>query len=211
MIRRVLIAALAMFALPACGGGDTGVAVRNPVFYDNTTIGGDLGSKFETPYPPLDLSEHKPNPPYRGVEILDRKVRISRPANWIVRAASDRPGDRYIQYLSPREYVFSVYERQELPDARWSDVVARYEKSLEANKAEVLHEGVPMATFNGQGRAYLVRRRVPAAKAPFINVSREYLIRADNRIVLVQIVHPVDGQAPISGELRRVIDTLELR
>ncbi len=200
-----------VFSVSACGGGDAGVAVRNPVFYDNTTIGGDLGSRFETPYPPLDLAEREPNPPYQGVEILDRKVRISRPSNWIVRAASGLPGDRYIQYLSPREYIFSVYERNELPNATWADVIARYEENLKANKAEIIHQAVPMATFNGQGRSYLVRRRIPAAKSPFINVSREYLIRADTRIVLVQIIHPVDGVEPISSELERVINTLELR
>ena len=186
------------------------MAVRNPVFYDYASIGGDLASQFETPYPPLDLEEREPNPEYRGVEILDRRVRISRPTNWIVRAASNRPGSRYIQYLSPREYIVGVYERQELPDARWSDVIARYEKALEANHAELVQRSVPMATFNGQGRAFLVRRRIPAAKTPFVNDSREYLIRGDNRVVLVQIVLPMDGQAAVGMELRRLVDTLFL-
>lgn len=187
------------------------MARKNPVFYDYTTVGADLSTRFESPYPPLDLEENKPNPQYVGVEVLEGKVRLSRPSNWTIRAASNRPGERYVQYLSPREYVFSIYERRELPDAVWADVVARYEKSLEDNKAEVLHKGVPMATWNGQGRAYLVRRRVPAAKSPFVNVSREYLIRGDERVVLVQVVHPTSGLDPIRGELARVIDTLTLR
>ncbi len=194
-----------------CGGGDQGVALKNPVFYDYTTIGGDLRTQFETPYPPLDLAKKEPNPEYTGVEVLRGKVRLSRPSNWIVRAASDRPGERYIQYLSPREYVFSVYERRELSNALWADVVTRYEDSLKKNKAEILHKGVPIATWNGQGRAYLVRRRVPAAKTPFINVSREFLIRGEDRLVLVQIIHPTSGVEPIGDELKRVIDTLELR
>lgn len=197
-------------SVSACGGGDAGVARKNPVFYDYTNIGADVGSKFEKPYPPLDMEQRKPNPAYRGVEVLDGKVRLSRPDNWVIRAASDRPGQRYIQYLSPREYLFSVYERQELPDALWSDVVARYEASLKENKAEVLHSGVPVATWNTQGRAYLVKRRVPAAKSPFVNISREYLVRSDERIVLVQIVHPTSGVEPLSEELRRVMNTLEL-
>jgi len=188
-----------------------GVAVRNLVFYDNASIGDDLASRFEAPYRPLDLAQDGSNPAYLGMEILDRRIRISRPSNWIVRAASDRPGERYIQYLSPREYIFGVYERQELPNARWPDVVARYEKALKANHAEILHRATPMATFNGQGRSFLVRRRVPAAKTPFVNDSREYLVRGDNRIVLVQIVLPTDGEAALSQELRRVIDTLALR
>ena len=197
--------------LCACGGGDQGIARKNPVFYDYTTIGTDLGKQFESPYPPLDLAQHAPNPEYRGVEVLNGKVRLSRPTNWIVRAASNRPGERYIQYLSPREYMFSVYERRELPTALWADVIARYEENLKKNKAEIIHKGVPIATWNGQGRSYLVRRRVPAAKSPFVNESREYLIRADNRLVLVQIVHPTSGVEPIGQELRRVIETFELK
>jgi len=206
-----LVAAVVAVGVSGCGGGDQGVALKNAVFYDYTTIGTDLRSQFETPYPPLDLAKKDPNPEYTGVEVLHGKVRLSRPSNWIVRAASDRPGERYIQYLSPREYVFSVYERRELPNALWADVVARYEESLKKNNAEILHKGVPIATWNGQGRAYLVRRRVPAAKTRFINVSREFLIRGEDRLVLVQIIHPTSGVEPISVELKRVIDTLELR
>ena len=186
------------------------MALRNPVFYDHATIGADLASQFEKRFPKLDLEERDPNPAYLGVEVLDGKVRVSRPSNWKVRAASDRPGVRHIQYLSPRGYIFGVYERQELPDALWSDVIARYEESLKANRAEVLQAAVPMATANAQGRAFLVRRRVPAAKTPFVNESREYLIRGERGIMHVQIVLPPDGPAGISMEMRRVIDTFTL-
>jgi len=211
VIRLLLSLVVTAISLSACGGGDLAVAHQNPVFYDNSTIGGDLGSRFEVHYPPLDLAAKGALPSYRGVEVLDRNVRFSRPSNWLVRAASDRAGERFIQYLSPNEYLFGIYERQELPNARWADVLARYEKGLKANRAEIVHSGVPMATFNGQGRAYLIRRRIPAAKTPYINMSREYLIRAEHRIVLVQIIHPVDGLAPISAELRRAMDTLALQ
>ncbi|MFW5740607.1 MAG: hypothetical protein ACOC1F_09610 [Myxococcota bacterium] len=205
------VGALVVLGVCACGGGDQNIARKNAVFYDHTTIGADLQARFETPYPPLDLEKKEPNPQYKGVEVLEGKVKLSRPANWTIRAASNRPGERYIQYLSPREYIFSVYERRELPNALWSDVISRYEASLEDNKAEILHKGVPIATFDAQGRAYSVRRRVPAAKSPFINASREYLIRGNDRVVLVQIVHPPVGMEPIEGELRRVIDTMMVR
>ena len=67
-----------------------------------------------------------------------------------------------------------------------------------------------MATFNAQARAYVVRRRVPAAKQPYVNTSLELLARNDRRIVLVQIVHQGEAIAELTGELLRVVDTLRL-
>ena len=83
MIRLLLSLVVTAISLSACGGGDLAVAHQNPVFYDNSTIGGDLGSRFEVHYPPLDLAAKGALPSYRGVEVLDRNVRFSRPSNWL--------------------------------------------------------------------------------------------------------------------------------
>jgi len=187
------------------------VAQRNQVFYESEMFGAALRNEFEVPYPPLDREAVGATPQYTGVAVLRTRVRISRPTSWIIRAASNEPGRRYIQYVSPNEYMVSIYERSELPNAPWHDVLGRYEKDLQENKAEIVGSAVPMATWNGQGRAYLVRRKVPGAKGPFVGVSREYLVRADQRVVLVQIVHPEVGLAPVVPELSRVIETLDLQ
>jgi hypothetical protein len=75
---------------------------------------------------------------------------------------------------------------------------------------KLVERRVPMATWNGQARAYVVRRKVPAAKLPYENTSLELLVRADNRVVLVQIVHQGESLALESDELMRVVQTLEL-
>ena len=68
---------------------------------------------------------------------------------------------------------------------------------------------MPVSTGIGQGRAYTVEREVEAAKRPLLSRSREYLVRGQTRIVLLQIVH--QGEiAEVDDELLRVIDTLEV-
>jgi hypothetical protein len=197
-------------AAGACTTGDPVVAQRNAVFYAWDTTGARSRTEHERPYPPLDLKQAA-GPSFTGVEVLEGAVRLSRPDNWVVRAASSAPGARYIQYVSPNEYVFSVYERNESPDALWPEVLARYEKDLGDAKAQIVHKAVPIATWNAQGRAYLVSRKVPAAKGPFVNFSREYLARAQRRVVLVQVVHPTSGLEPLSKELSRVMETLQVQ
>jgi hypothetical protein len=208
--RNVIPFLVAATGICACATGDPAVAQRNRVFYAWDSVGSRSQNEHERRYPPLDHKAQGTAPEYIGVEVLDGAVRLSRPENWVIRAASHAPGGRYVQYVSTSGYVFSVYERNELPDALWPDVQARYEKDLEDSKAELVDKAVPIATWNTQARAYLVRRRVPAAKTPFVNLSREYLARARHRIVLVQVVHPNSGLGPVSHELSRVIETLQL-
>jgi hypothetical protein len=67
-----------------------------------------------------------------------------------------------------------------------------------------------MATANAQGRAYLVERKAPGARAPYLITSREMLLRGPHRVVLVQVVHedgPLESMAP---ELLPVLETLEV-
>ncbi len=46
-----------------------------------------------------------------------------------------------------------------------------------------------MSTANAQGRSYLLRTRLEAKPEPFGTLAHEIIIRSDNRIMLVQIVH----------------------
>ena len=185
------------------------IAFQNRVFYNYDDPGADL-SAFEQRYPPLDLAEQTPNPEYMGVSVIGANIHLSRPKNWVVRTASNQPQERYIEYVSPNEYVFSIYERVDSPEDVWREVMARYEDQVKGDGAELLGQRVPVSTWNAQGRAYVVRRQVKAAKSPFISVSREYLARSDHRIVLVQIVHQTATLKPVSDELLRVIQTLEI-
>jgi len=193
-----------------CGGGISSVAEKNKTFYAYDSASKDLINQFERPYPPLDLRGETAKVEYRGVSVLNGRVHVSRPIEWVLRKASNEPGRRYVQYVSPKEYVFAVYEWPDHADAPWREVIARYEDAAKSSHAELLEQRIPMATWNTQARAYVVRRRVPAAKQPYMNTSLELLARNDRRVVLVQIVHQGEAVAELTDELLRVVDTLRL-
>jgi hypothetical protein len=121
-----------------------------------------------------------------------------------------QPEHRYIEYVSPNEYMVAVYELVESPLDVWLEVMGRYEEQAKKSGANLLGQRVPMATANAQGRGYLVQRPVAAAKGPLLNYSNEYLLRGENRIVLLQIVHHDMKLAPMDAELRRMVETLEV-
>jgi hypothetical protein len=203
----VFLCGAALF-VSACSRGPESIAFKNHVFYQYDDTANE--HTFEQRYPPLDLAAQAPNPEYIGVSILGADIHLSRPKNWVIRAASDQPEQRYIAYVSPNEYVFSIYERVDSPEDPWRDVMTRYEDQVKADGAELLGARVPVSTWNAQGRAYVVRRSVRAARAPFVSVSREFLARSDHRVVLVQIVHQTGSLEPVSDELLRVVETLEI-
>jgi hypothetical protein len=210
MTRRIAFVVLASAAAGVgCAHGPDPIAFENRVFYNWDDPSADP-APFEQRYPPLDLAEAAPNPEYIGVSVIGANIHLSRPRNWVMRTASNKPEERYIEYVSPNEYLFSIYERVDSPEDLWRDVMARYEDGVKADGAELLGSRVPVSTWNAQGRAYVVRRQVKAAKSPFISVSREFLARSDHRIVLVQIVHQTATLKPVSDELLRVIATLEI-
>ncbi len=209
---RVVLTATALAVAPAltgCGSAPEKVAFQNKVFYQYDTLNPAQAAKaLEARYPPLDQSETPPLPEYQGVSVLGGVVHISRPRDWVIRAGSVQPEHRWIEYVSPNEYMVAVYELPgESPLDVWLDVMNRYEESAKKSGANLLGQRVPMATANTQGRAYLVQRPVAAAKGPLLNYSNEYLLRSDNRIVLLQIVHHDLNLAPIDAELRRVVET----
>jgi hypothetical protein len=197
--------------LPAigCSSAPEPIAFQNRVFYQYDELAGEV-SPFERRYPILDHAEEPPNPQYIGVCVLEGAACFPRPRNWVVRRASLTPEKRFIEYVSPSEYIFAIYERIESPSDPWRVVMDRYESDQSALGAEIVGSRVPIATWNAQGRGYVLRRKIRGAKAPFENVSHEFLARSDMRIALVQIVHQTPNIEPVTGELLRVVNRFEL-
>ncbi len=213
---RLLPCALLLGAvISGCGGGGPPpLATENRVFYpgEDQAVASSGSGAIERPYPPLDHNPQGDNPAYVGVSILGGTVHLSRPANWKIRRASLTPDKRFIEYVSPNEYLFSVYEMIDSPSDLWKDVTDRYKKGAKDKGAEIVGERVPVATWErAQGREFIVKRTVKGQRAPYVHLSSEVLLRGDNHVELVQIVHQGESLAPIGGELLRVMETLELR
>jgi len=207
---RVLLPSALLLAT-GCASAPEHAAFENKVFYQYDTLNPAVAAKaLESPYPPLDKQEAPPLPQYVGISLMGGAVRISRPRDWVIRAGSTNAEHRWVEYVSPNEYMVAIYETVESPSERWFEVMDRYEDQAKKKGAELLGQRVPMATANAQGRAYLVRRAVAAAKGPMINYANEYILRSDHRIVLLQIVRHDQKLAPMDAELRRVVETFEL-
>ena len=210
----VLVRALALagcLAASGCSSGPVPSAFQNKVFYQYDTLGNGADARMlEQRYPPLDLGASRPLPDYLGIGLMGGAVRLSRPSNWVIRAASGRPEHRFIEYVSPSEYLVAVYELGESPEDPWLDIMTRYEDQADKAGADLLGQRVPMATANAQGRGYVLRRPVAAAKGPLVNYAHEYLLRSEHRIVLLQIVHHGEKLDELGGELKRVLETFEV-
>jgi hypothetical protein len=169
----------------------------------------DVGAgtaQLEVSYPPFDRPDTSPGGSSRtGVTVLRGGVRFSRPVHWMIRDASVDPGRAYITYVSPRAYSFAIYERSDAPTDPWRDVLERYEGDIAAAGAKATGQRVPVATGTNQGRAYTVERAAPA-----FSRSREYLLRSEHRIVLVQIVTQDPDLSRIGPELLEVLGGLEV-
>lgn len=205
----IWVGILGAIGLIACSSAPE-QARKNRTFYDWATATGAGSGDFEQPYPPLDLAATPPQVRYKGVTVVRGGVHLSRPFNWMLRDGDNAPGQAFVQYISPNAYVFSIYERPESPTELWRDVMQRFEDDTQSLGAKIAGSRVPMATQIGQGRAYTIERQVEASKAPLVSKSREYLVRGETRIVLVQIVHEGDDLSAIDQELKRVVETLEV-
>lgn len=203
---------LAALGAAGCTSGPAPEALQNKVFYQyDTTSAAQAARALESPYPSLDKTDAPaPLPQYMGVSVLGGAARFSRPKEWVIRSGSVRPEHRYIEYVSPHEYMVSIYELVESPLDPWIDIMDRYEDTSKKAGADFVGQRIPMATWNAQGRAYTVKRAVAAAKAPLVNYANEYLLRSDNRILLLQIVHHSENLAPMDDELRRVVETFQV-
>ncbi len=197
-------------AVSACGGAGE-PPVRRTVFDPTAAnvapvdVTSNAVSDLETAFPPLDRAETPGGVPWVGVTVVRGGVRLSRPTRWTIRDAGVDPGHAYIQYVSPNAYSFAIYERSDAPTDLWRDVEQRYEDDVAAAGAKVVGKRVPVATATNQGRAYTIERKTPLASR-----SREFLVRSDHRVVLVQIVSQDDDLSRLSAEILEVMSHLEV-
>ena len=206
--RAVSVAASLALCSASCGGSPA-APQRDQVFYLHGT-GGIVDKTFswEMYLPKLDAAANSLVPKRIGVGVLDGDVQLSRPQDWSVRAADYSPERRFISYQSPRQFIFSIYERVDHPGDAWSEVLGRYEHDIEGQGAQVLAGRIPVATANTQGRSYWLKTRV-SGKPDYQAFAHEIVARSDHRIVLVQVVHP-EGVEPIADEVVAVLQSLSV-
>ncbi len=202
----VVVAASALLTL-ACGGGPSRQAVSNRTFYQYDLLAS--GHAVERPYPPLDKGAANGNPEYVGVSVLEGTVHLSRPRNWQIRRVGIQPRGRFIEYVSPNQYVVAIYQREDDADDTWRGIIARYEEDAKTSGAKV-GKRVAVAAWTAQGRAFDVTRSVKGQKAPYASRSREILLRGKKHVDLVEIVHQDDSLGENTAELLRVMETLEV-
>ena len=138
MSRRVLVAALALGTI-ACGGSPTAPA-DDTVYYLHARGAIDRRFSWERYYPPLDREEDYRLPRRIGVSIFEGDVRLSRPVDWHLLTADYSPEARTISYQSPRQFVFTIYERVDPPEEEWDEVLKRYEEDIEARGSQIIAE-----------------------------------------------------------------------
>lgn len=201
----LLSTALAVLAI-GCGGSPS-APKTDEVFYLHGGGVIDKDRSWEVYFPKLDREKTVTLPRYVGVGVLDGDVRFSRPIDWTIRDADYTAERRFIQYQSPRQFTFSIYERVDPNREPWSDVLKRYEEETRGQGALLLANRQPIGTANSQGRAYLMRTTVKAKPKPYEAYSTEILVRSEQRVLLVQIVHRghID---PIGEEVTQAVSSL---
>ncbi|MBK8253327.1 MAG: hypothetical protein IPK82_11765 [Polyangiaceae bacterium] len=208
MATRVLPMALvlgAALALMGCGGSPTAPRFDD-VFYLHGGGLIDKNASYETYFEKLNIDATAQAPRYVGVGILEGDVRLSRPIDWYVRGADYNPETRFISYQSPRQFLFSIYERIDHPEDSWADVLRRFEGDLRDQGAQILAGRVPVASANAQGRSYLLKTKV-AAKPAYQSYSHEILLRSERRLLLVQVVHG-ENTDTISDEITTALKSI---
>jgi hypothetical protein len=201
------LAPLAVIAALAagCGGSPTAPA-QDQVFYLHGPGLIDKNVSWETYFKPLDQQQTDRTPRIVGVGVLNGDVRLGRPIDWNVRGADNSPMHRYISYQSPRQFIFSIYERIDPTEDTWTDVERRFEADVAGEGSQILAGRMPVATANTQGRAYIIKTNVPA-KPAYQNYAHEVLIRGDHRLMLVQVIHGESTES-IEDELATVLKSL---
>lgn len=188
-----------------CGGSPTAPA-RDDVFYLHGGGVIDRNYSWEVYFQPLDAEKTPRVPRLVGVGVLEGDVRLSRPLDWSIRNADYTPERRFISYQSPRQFIFSIYERIDPVEDPWSDVLDRYEQDAKDQGATLLAARLPVATANAQGRSYLVRSTVKA-RPDYQTFAHEILVRSPERVLLVQVVHSENIEA-IADEVVAVVQSL---
>jgi len=188
-----------------CGGSPT-APEKDQVFYLHGPGPLDKNGAWETYFKPLDAAPTERTPRIVGVGVLSGDVRLGRPIDWYVRGADYTPQRRHISYQSPRQFLFSIFERIDSPEDTWTDVERRYEADVAAEGSTILAGRMPVGTANTQGRAYILRTRVPA-RPEYQAYAHEVLLRADHRLMLVQVIH-AEGLEAIEDEVAAVIKSI---
>ncbi|MFO0757174.1 MAG: hypothetical protein U0359_11835 [Byssovorax sp.] len=174
-------------ALAGCGGSPSAPA-RDEVFYLHASGIIDKNYSWETYFKPLDQAPNERLPRIVGVGIFNGDVRIGRPIDWYIRSVDYTPQHRFISYQSPRQFLFSIYERIDNPEDTWTEVLRRYEADVDGQGSQILAGRMPIGTANTQGRTYILKTRVPS-RPDYQNYAHETLVRSEHRLLLVQIVH----------------------
>jgi hypothetical protein len=198
-------AALLGASVIGCGGSPTAPA-RDDVFYLHGGGVIDRSYSWEVYFSPLDQAKTDRLPRVVGVGVLNGDVRFGRPIDWYIRGADYTPQHRFISYQSPRQFLFSIYERVDPTDDPWPEVLKRYEADVAQQGAQILTQRAPVASANAQGRAYLLRTRIPS-RPDYQAYSHEVLLRSNHRVLLVQVVHGAETEA-ISDEVSAALKSL---
>jgi len=187
----------------ACGGSPT-APERDQVFYLHARGVIDKNYSWERYFPPLDREPTARLARRVGVAVLDGDVRFSRPIDWYLRTADYTPERRQISYQSPRQFVFTIYEKTDPVEVTWGVLLDRYEEDVKNAGSQILSARVPVATANAQGRSYLLKTELPARPKNVETFAHEIMVRSDERILLVQVVH----EQNIEPAIDEVVDAL---
>jgi hypothetical protein len=203
----LLLAGVLAFAMAGVGCGGSPTAPKyEEVFYMHGGGLIDKNASYETYFEKLNIDATAQAPKFVGVGVLEGDVRLSRPIDWYVRGADYTPEQRFISYQSPRQFLFSIYERIDHPEDSWADVLRRFEGDLKDQGATILAGRVPVASANAQGRSYLLKTMV-AARPPYQSFSHEILLRSGRRMLLIQVVHG-ENTDTISDEITSALKSI---
>jgi hypothetical protein len=192
-------------AIAGCGGAPT-APNSDDVFYLHGNGLVDKNKTFESYFPKFDHDETDRLPRVVGVGVLDGDVRFARPTDWNIRSADYTAEKRYISYQSPRQFTFTIFERVDPSEDPWPVVEKRYEKETKEQGSDILAARLPMATANAQGRQYLIHTSV-RAKPNLEGYATEILVRSNERVLLVQILHRQDTES-IMDEVTAALDSM---
>jgi hypothetical protein len=206
VIPRRSFLALPSLVLLACGGAPT-APKEDEVFYLQGGGVIDKNRSYEVYFPKMDRDKTLTVPRLVGVGVLDGDVRLSRPIDWSVRDANYAAEKRFISYQSPRQFLFSILERVDPPTDTWAEVEKRYETETRDLLGKFLASRHPIGTANAQGRSYVVRSTVKAKPENLNSYATEILVRSDERVLLVQVVHRGDIET-IADEVNAAVASM---
>lgn len=209
-VSSALFAAASCLVVPltvvGCGGAER-APEKDEVFYLHGGGVIDKDKSYETYFPRLDHEKTVTTPRLVGVGVLNGDLRFARPIDWTIRDANYTAEKRFISYQSPRQFIFSVFERLDPPTDPWTEVEARYEKETRDLAGKFIALRQPIGTAGGQGRAYLLKSKVRGKPENFDSYATEILLRGDRRVLLVQIVHSGEIDA-IADEVNRAVSSM---